>query len=119
MAERVKMIRWSWSQKTTYIEVLLGCLRSEARSQSKSAEELWQVLQHAWNNLPADCLIELQDSVGYLTEVIQTAARSVTCEVFCCCSPSASRSNMLTVQGCPSAQHCDLFVILNKSAYLL
>ena len=31
--------------------------------QPKSAEELWQVLQYIWNNLPAGFLIKLQDSV--------------------------------------------------------
>ena len=31
--------------------------------QPKSAEELWQVLQYVWNNLPASFLIKLQESL--------------------------------------------------------
>ena len=39
--------------------------------QPKSAEELWQVLQYVWNNLPAAFLIKvLQDSEPKRTDAV-------------------------------------------------
>ena len=37
--------------------------REKIEKQPKSGEELWAVLQNAWNNIPADVQQKLQDSI--------------------------------------------------------